>query len=729
MRPPGYGHMMEPLPALDLGGTWRAAEADEDLRRSFSLPELDDTSVAWNHVEVPGHWRSHDAFAESDGPLLYRRHFESPRPDTDARAWLVLDGLFYQGDVWLDGDYVGDTEGYFVPHAFDVTAAARERDEHLLGLEVACPAETDLTAKRNLTGVFQHWDCLDPDWNPGGIWRGVRLEYTGAVRLNRVRLRCTSAEVDRAAVGVGTELDSDRACAVEVRTTVAGVEHVTEHRLAEGPNLFDWTIDIPDPQRWWPHALGDQPMHTVRIEVVCDGQVSHAVERRIGLRSLRWDDWNLWVNGERLFLKGANQGPAPMALGEASAEELRADMVLARDTGLDLVRLHAHINRPELYEAADELGMLIWQDLPLQWGYARTVRRRAMRQAEAAVDLLGHHPSVALWCAHNEPLAIDPRMEQARSRIDVVRLLARFAAMQELPNWNKSVLDRSLRKVLTEADGTRAVVAHSGMFPRPGSGGGDSHTYLGWYYGDERQFPAVCRAFPRLAHFVSEFGAQAVPSGDVDYLEPQRWPALDWPLLGQRHNLQKARFDRYVAPADYATFEEWRQATQAYQATVVKHHVETLRRLKYRPTGGFCLFALADGHPGVTWAVLDHERRPKAGYHALVDACRPVIVVAERLPATAKPGDHLALDVHVVSDLRTALDGAVVEARLSWPGGDHAWRWQGDVGPDDCVRVGTIQFVVPEVDAHGGGTLVLDLQLQAGDVEAANRYETTILPS
>ena len=42
---------------------------------------------------------------------------------------------------------------------------------------------TDRTAKRNITGVFEHWDCLDPDWNPGGIWRPVRVDETGPVRI------------------------------------------------------------------------------------------------------------------------------------------------------------------------------------------------------------------------------------------------------------------------------------------------------------------------------------------------------------------------------------------------------------------------------------------------------------------------------------------------------------------------------------------------------------------
>lgn len=713
---------MEPLAAVDLGGTWRAAEADEELRRSFAVTDLDDGCVAWHNVDVPGHWRSHPAFAASNGPLLYRRRFESPPPAAQTRAWLVFDGMFYQGDVWLDGEYLGDTEGYFAPHTFDVTTALRQQSEHMLGVELACRVEADLTAKRNLTGVFQHWDCLDPDWNPGGIWRPVRLEHTGPVRICALRAKCTSAEVEQAVVALRVWLDSDRLCQIQLRTTVGGVEQVTDHPLAEGPNQLDWTVNVPRPELWWPHALGAQPLQTLRVEVACEGTESHMVDRRIGLRSLGLRNWTLFVNGERLFLKGTNQGPTRMALGEATAEELVADVTLARESGLDLLRLHGHISRREVYDAADEQGMLVWQDLPLQWGYDRSVRAQALRQAESAVDLLAHHPSIALWCAHNEPLSIDPRLEHRRSRRDSVRVLGRFAALQELPNWNKSVLDRSLARVLRQADGTRPVLAHSGILPGPGSDGGDTHIYFGWYHGEERHFAALCRAVPRLVRFVSEFGAQAVPSGEVEFCEPERWPELRWAHLARSHNLQKARFDRYVPPADYSTFDEWRDATQAYQATVIKHHVEELRRLKYHPTGGFCQFAFADGHPGVTWAVLGDDRRPKAGYHALVEACRPVIVVAERLPATVAPGDALALDVHVVSDLREPLAGAMVEARMSWGGGDHRWRWQGDVGADTCVRVATVQFVVPQA----AGALMLDLRFAAGEVTAVNHYETTI---
>ena len=93
-------------------------------------------------------------------------------------------------------------------------------------------------------------------------------------------------------------------------------------------------------------------------------------------------------------------------------------------------------------------------------------------------------------------------------------------------------------------------------------------------------------------------------------------------------------------------------------------------------------------------------------------------VVADRPAASYRAGDALALDVHVVSDLRTPLPGAVVRASLTWPGGSHEWRWQGDVDPDSCVRVGTVQAVAPDAS----GDLILDLALEHPDVKATNRY-------
>jgi beta-mannosidase len=710
---------------MDLSGRWRAVEADDALRRTFPDVDLDDST--WAGVDVPRHWRLEPDFAGSDGPLLYRRRFEAPAPADGSRSWLVLDGLFYQGDVWLDGSYVGDTEGYFFPHAFEITDALRDRSEHLLAVEVACAPERDKTAKRNLTGVFQHWDCFPASWNPGGIWRPVRIEDSGPVRIARTRVLCPEATSERAVLEIRVLIDAAEAATVELTTTVrpeGGGELVAEQRheqhLAAGENRVTWRVAVENPELWWPHALGDQPMYDVGIEVTpLDGVSSDARTVTTGLRQIRMKRWIATVNGERLFLKGANQGPSQMALGEATGAELETDVSLARQAGLDLLRVHAHISRPELYDAADRIGMLLWQDMPLQWGYGRGTRGQAVRQAREAVDLLGHHPSVAIWCGHNEPMALALEGGPETSP----KMLARFAAAQELPSFNKTVLDGSIKRTIERSDHSRPVIAHSGVLPHPGGGGTDSHFYFGWYHGEAIDFTRLCARIPRLARFVSEFGAQAVPE-HADFMEPERWPELDWDRLGRDHSLQKAMFDRYVPPAESPTFEAWRAATQAYQADLVRHHVETLRRLKYRPTGGFCQFSLADGHPAVTWAVLDHERAPKAAYHALAAACAPVIITADRPDEHYPRGAPIALDVHVVSDLRTPIEGARATARLVWPGGEHRWDWEGDIPPDSCVRVGTIQAIAPDRP----GPVALELALDGADLKATNRYDTHVLP-
>ncbi|MBA3652790.1 MAG: hypothetical protein H0W70_01200 [Actinobacteria bacterium] len=693
---------------IDLSGSWRAAGADEGLRRRFPDPSF--TDDAWAELSVPGHWRSSPAFAGHDGPLLYRRRFETATPAAGRRRWLVFDGLFYQGDVWLDGAYVGDTEGYFAPHAFDVTAALAKQTEHLLAVELACAPPSDRRAKRNITGVFQHWDCLDPDWNPGGIWRPVRVEETGPVRIRKLRVLCNEATSERAVLDVRAQLDAIEASTVSVRTTVGGVvDHEAEHQLAAGPNDVRWTVTVDRPNLWWPHALGGQPLYDVAVEVAG----SHRVTRRTGLRQVRMKKWILEVNGERLFVKGANQGPTRMALAEAPEASFAVDVALAVGAGLDLLRVHAHISRPELYDAADERGLLLWQDFPLQWGYARGIRKQAGRQAEAAVSLLAHHPAIAMWCGHNEPLALDGMPSPAR-----------FFALQELPTWNKSVLDATVKRALERHDGTRPVIAHSGVLPHPGSGGTDTHIYFGWYHGEERDFPGFCATVPRMARFVSEFGAQAVPDAAA-FMDPERWPDLDWDRLGHTHSLQRAQFDRYVPPADYPTFAAWRDATQAYQATVIKHHIETLRRLKYRPTGGFCQFAFADAHPSVTWSVLDHERNPKAGFAALAAACAPVIVVADRPDEHYAPGAAVRLDVHVVNDLRCGIADGVVTATLSSAlvTDERTWRWAGDVPADDCVRVATIDATAPDEL----GPFAVDLRFEAAGLSVTNRYTAHVV--
>lgn len=694
---------------LELSGDWRAARADSERERQFTDAVFDDSG--WSTISVPGHWRGEPAFADADGPLLYRRRFGADPPAAGRRRTLVLDGCFYYADVWLDGSYVGDAQGYFEPHGFDVTDLLRTGDEHVLGVEVACPRQSDRTRKRIFTGVFSHWDLFDRDWNPGGLWRPVRVVDSGPVRLTRCRVLCTEAGTERGRLSFDVTLDApadlEREMTVRLvtRLRAPGLERVEsrDETIVAGANERRWSVGVEDPPRWWPHTLGEQPLVDVEVRVEVDGEPSDVVDRRTAFREVTVDDWVFSVNGERLFVRGSNQGPTRMALGDATPEEMARDVQLALEANLDLLRVHAHVGRPELYAAADEAGLLLWQDFPMQWGYARGTRREGARQARAMVDLLGHHPSIAMWCSHNEPLAVDaPPGEDMNAAA-----IGRFAVSMSLPTWNKQVLDRSVTRAIRRADPTRFVNPHSGVLPGVASGGTDTHWYFGWYHGRMGGLAPTLARWPRTARFVSEFGAQAVPEAN-GFMHPQRWPDLDWETLLQRHACQKLYFDRTVPPDRFEHFAEWAAATRTYQAALVQLQVEDLRRLRFAPTGGFCHFCFADSQPSVTWSVLDHERNPKPGYDALRDACRPVLAMLE--PRTGA--------VHVVNETREPLLGAVVDAAV----GRSRHRWQGDIPADDLAYVGRV--AIDDDGRTRGGTIVVS-HPRIGDV--TNRYPPLLL--
>ncbi len=691
---------------MELSGPWRAIAADDEIRRGGTGLDVDDDT--WPELTVPGHWQSHPTFAKSDGPILYRRRFDLPPPADGQRRWVTLDGIFYQADVWLDGAYLGDPEGYFFPHSFDVTALSRLGDEHVLAIEVTCHPERGISGRRNITGIFQHSDAVDRAWNPGGLWRPVLVYDTGPAKLDRLRVLCRDADEIRAHLRLYACLDSDAARTVRVRTTAAGVlVDETEHPVAAGNNEIEWALDIDRPELWWPRALGDQPLTNIDVELLVDGEVSDRRSRRTGLREVAWNDWVCSINGERLFLKSANIVPTRPGLADATPEEVRRDVELAVEAGLDALRVQAHIAHPELYSAADELGVLVLQDFPLQWGYAHQIRREAVRQVREAVNALGHHPSIVQWCAHDEPVADAPQIEHESTG----RWLRRLVSKQ-LPTWNKSVLDRWLKRAFEQADPTRPAVAHSGVTPfLPRLDGTDAHLWVGWHRGDLQDLGERARMMPRRVRFVSEFGAQSVPESAAAYIDPSRWPELDWESLREHHGLEVEVMQQRVPPADYPTYDAWRSATQRYQVVVLRHHIETLRRLKYRPTGGFAFSWLADPAPMISAAVLDHDRVPKLAWSTIVETCRPVIVVTDPLPAELVAGDDLTLDVHVVSDLRVPVVDATVSVTCTWRGGRQQWAFRGDVAADSVQLIGRLELAVPD---HPG-ELLLGIALSGHD--------------
>ncbi|NJO84758.1 MAG: hypothetical protein HC828_19655, partial [Blastochloris sp.] len=177
------GLVTHPLPT-----TWQIRPLDTFTHGSYPLEH-----AGWHTIELPSHWQQHPDLRQHTGKVAYACRFAAPPLAAPAtRAWLRFNGVFYQAHPYLNGRDLGRHEGYFAPFEYEVTDTLHA--ENTLLVEVDCPEEHNKLGKRMITGVFSHWDCIDPTSNPGGIWLPVDLHYSGPTRM--LGARCHTDTLD-----------------------------------------------------------------------------------------------------------------------------------------------------------------------------------------------------------------------------------------------------------------------------------------------------------------------------------------------------------------------------------------------------------------------------------------------------------------------------------------------------------------------------------------------------
>lgn len=643
---------------------------------SFTHGLYDRSDEGWLPALVPGHWQQLTDLDRHIGKVVYRCRFThdtqpsalSPQPlALTTRHWLRVNGAFYWSQPYLNGVDLGRHEGYFVPYEREVTGVLEP--ENSLLVEVECPDEERKVGKRLITGVFSHWDGIDPEANPGGIWLPVELHQSGPARLGHVRCHTEAVRDDFAQLRFWAPVDAAQAAEARLRWTISPLnfageaQHVEQRRrLGGGQQELSGFLKLRDPQLWWTHDLGDPNLYTISLEVLVNGLVSDRYSFTFGIRRFELRDWVPHLNGVRFLAKGNNYGPGDARIATMTRERCDRDLRLARECHMNMLRVHAHVEHPAFYEAADAHGVLLWQDMPLQWLYQPAVLPEARRQTREMVRLLYNHPSVAIWCMHNEAVFIEDTGDESRR--------ARWRTFGSLLgyNWNRSVLDTQLAELARAEDPRRPVVRSSGELGIPGvREGTDAHAYFGWYasYGPLALGDRLMRRFPEQTRFVTEFGAQSFPNVESclrfighDIRE------LDEDLLRRRHNFQPDILAKWVDWRAAESLDELVRVTQDYQVFLNRYYIDRLRVAKYRPTGGIVPFMFHDSHPAVTWSIIDYWRVPKRSYHAMALAFSPQYVCALFELRRYRVGEAVPLTVYAVNDAQRPVDGARFQAWL-----------------------------------------------------------------
>jgi beta-mannosidase len=739
---------MEHARAVSLAGAWRfRTDADRmgeltandvahapDDRYGFPLPAYDDGD--WQTIPVPANWQQFGH--QYNGVGWYRTRFARPEVPPGGVARLRFAGVDYYADVWLNGFYLGSHEGYFAPFTFDVTRWLA--DDNLLVVRVDSPNDVRVRHRREheektlIKGALQDWDVNNLDVNPGGIWNAVQLLVTGPQYVASVRADVDLAQyttTKRAALALRLTLVSSAPTAVDTRVRIAlapatfpgnTIEEEGRIRLLPGENVHTLWVGVPEARLWWTWDQGQPDLYDLTVSVRTNETPSDSVTERIGLRTVerRGDGWATYLNGRRIFWRGANY-LSDQLLGTMTPARYREDVRLLKEANMNMVRPFCVVEHEDFYRACDAAGLLVYQDFPMQWRMANSsdLVRRAVRQAEEMIALLGNHPSVFCYCYGSEP-----------GEANFTKLGMALAAASRAADPSR------ITHQANEYPGHWGIMDVRNRYKWPV----DLHFYSGWYPGGSfgETMYDLLQSLPENFEVVTEYGAQSLPAQEVlGQILPQeeiaQWPPTPRALrILTRHCMQPELQFRWVPDAQ--NWPDLIAKSQAYQAQVLKFHTEQYRRMKYRPCNGALMFTFNDCWPAVTWAVVDYFRKPKQGYYALQQAFAPLhVLLLWTAPLVATPGAAWQADLLVVNDLPepfTALTvGWIIRHDQT-----AALLGEGDLTCDvladaPATKVGTLSFRPPADTSPGPCTIALRLADTDGDIRATNAYTLTLRPN
>ncbi|SDK91621.1 beta-mannosidase [Glycomyces sambucus] len=657
-------------------------EAHLDLRRAGLVADpFDGDNEAAQQWIGDTSWRFTTAFTWTD--------------DGSDRHDLVAHGLDTVATVLLNGTEVARTENMFRSYRWDVRGLLRDGENTLAVVFAAPVPETLARAERDgaLPSTNHHeynqlrkmacsfgWDW-GIDVAGAGIWKPIGLDSWTGARVAAVRPLVDVAERgDGGHDGVLTaHVDIERAGAdgdVEILVVLVdpdGRPLETAATVPAGSDSATVVIDVPHVRRWWPAGHGDQPLYDVIVEA---GQ--GAWRGRVGFRTVALDTepdaagapFDLRVNGERVLVRGANWIPDHAFLTEVDRDRYARRVADALEANVNLLRVWGGgiYESDDLYDLADEHGLLMWQDFLFACAaYSEDDPLRSEIEAEAReqVTRLSPHPSLILWNGNNENTWGSVDWAWAH------RLGGR--------GWGDAYYTEVLPGVLAELDPTRPyspASPHSfGDYRHPNDERyGTMHVWDVWNRAD---YSVYADYRPR---FVSEFGFQAPPAWStlaaVVHDEPLD-PFGHQMLVHQKAHLGNAKLQRGWQGhlPDPQSIEDWHWTTQLNQAHAIRFGVEHFRSLTPHNTGTI-LWQLNDNWPVVSWAAVDFAEQRKPLWHALRDMYAPRLATLQPRPSAKAlaeaweglPPERDALALVLVNDTGEDYEGAFTVVRETFDG-------------------------------------------------------------
>ncbi len=362
-------------------GDWRSVDLPHDW--AVELPFQNDPALGNKGFYPLGR----DYPSTSVG--WYRRVFEMPADDAGKRITVEFDGSYRETMVVFNGFYIGRHSGGYDPFSFDLTDFANPGGRNVLLVRV------DATSS---DGWF---------YEGAGIYRHVWLVKTNPVHVARWGT-FVKADVKSGAAGLAirTEVSNHGKAAQNVRivSTVLSPSGETVGRTASSPQsiangddqTFEQKVQVSRPQLW---SLEERNLYKLVTEVQAGSAVVDRYETRFGIRTVAFDaEKGFLLNGKVVKLKGTCNHQDHAGIGAALPDAVQYYRVRKlQEMGCNSLRTSHNPPTPELLDACDQLGMLVFDETRMM-----SSNPEGMNQFANLVRRDRNRPSVFMWSMGNE---------------------------------------------------------------------------------------------------------------------------------------------------------------------------------------------------------------------------------------------------------------------------------------------------------------------------------------
>jgi beta-galactosidase len=397
---------------IDFNPDWRFKRCDsvEESDERFALPDWQDED--WELVTLPHTPRIEPLLVNDmfQGICWYRKHFRLDPKLSGRRIFLEFEGAMTVADVSVNGRHKLTHFGGYLPFTIDITEDVRFGAENVVAIRLDNRDNPGVPPGKPLRE-------LDFCWY-GGLYRNVKLHvlnplhitdpiYARKVGGGGVFVRLEDVSEERAIVWVQTHVVNQGTSGQRFRVvhelrdgegkTVSRVSTGALNVKAGADTHLVQRIPVSKPRLWYP----DRPyLYRLCSRVVRqDGMVSDELCTRVGIRTIAVKPDGFWINGRRLYLRGANRHQEHPYVGYAVPDNAqRRDAIRIKRAGFDFVRLSHYPQSTAFLDACDELGLLVMDAIP-GWQFLgdAVFRERAVQCAQEMVRRDRNHPSVVLW--------------------------------------------------------------------------------------------------------------------------------------------------------------------------------------------------------------------------------------------------------------------------------------------------------------------------------------------